>query len=244
MRPVMTPWMTVTLVAAVGAAYAVLAEGPRRPSRALSRRAAPSAAVSPSLCPPGTLPDQGVCIPAPVPGVRRASVRRTDAIPRRPDRPPEYTRYVLPVSRATSIEDPLGHVPGDGGLPAAGIGITTEPGGAVETVTLERQQGPAHVVFAGRLFGPTVITAHTVATGSVPEDYLVVTGALGTVRPLAPGDPLALGAELGRAGVSPVILDTRLVRRGVDIRTLPPASLLDDATSVPVDPRNVLTRTP
>src|SRR5690348_3929778 len=122
----MRPWMMVTLVSAVGAAYAVLGDGPRRPWRTLSRSAPSAAAVGPSLCPPGTLPDQGVCIPAPLPGARRASPRRTDAVPRRPDRPPEYARYALPVARAVSIEDPLGRSPADGGPPPSGIGIVTD----------------------------------------------------------------------------------------------------------------------
>jgi hypothetical protein len=237
--------MSIAVIAAVAAAYGVVAGGSPRPWRVeTSGAAARAPAVGPSLCPPGTLPDDGVCIPAPLPGARRATARRTDAVPRRPDRPVEYTRYTLPVEHVTSIEDPLGRAPGDAGMPVSGIGIATEAGAAVSAVTLERQEGPARVAFTGRLFGPTVITVHTVATGAAPDEYLVVTAALGSLRPLGVGDPVAAGAELGRAGSSPLVFDTRLVRRGVDLRALTPAALLDDATSVPTDPRNVLSRGP
>src|SRR5262245_45463967 len=51
-----------------------------------------------SLCPPGTLPDQGVCIPVPRSRDTTRQGASEAAIPRRPDRPADYSRYVLPVA--------------------------------------------------------------------------------------------------------------------------------------------------
>jgi hypothetical protein len=147
----------------------------------------------------------------------------------------------LPVEHPLSIAELGERASADGGALPSGIAIQTEPGAAVTVPALEDQDGPALVAFAGSFWGPTVITVHTVRTGGEPQRYLVTVAKLGTARPIAAGDPAAPGTELGKAGPSLLVLETRLVRPGTELRDLTTAyALLDDANTVPIDPRNIL----
>src|SRR4051812_15778956 len=161
----MRPVLVVAIAAAVVAALATL--GGRAPRVTLMPpRPVTSAAPAPvSLCPPGSLPDDGVCIPVPPPDRKATRVRPTESIPRRPDRAPEYARYVLPVEHAVSIAELGERVSADGGAMPSGIAIQTEPGAPVTVPNLEGQDGPAQVVYEGAFWGTTVITVHTVHAG-------------------------------------------------------------------------------
>jgi hypothetical protein len=239
----MRPVLAAAIAAAAVAAIATL--GGRAPRVTLTPLRPVSATPAPvSLCPPGSLPDDGVCIPVPPPRRGATRVRPAESIPRRPDRDPEYARYVLPVERALSIAELGERASADGGALPSGIAIQTEPGARVTVPTLEGQEGPAQVVYVGPFWGPTVVTAHTVRAGGATERYLVVVGKLGTARALSSGDQVSAGAQLGTAGSSLLVLATRLVRPGIELRDLGAGSLLSDANSVPVDPRNVLARGP
>src|SRR5262249_50546948 len=138
------PLLFVAVAAA--ALAAAVARSPRfRPPRGATQAPA-SASLPPSLCPPGSLPDEGVCIPVPEP--RNASTRARASIPRRPDRDPSFARYAMPVAGASVADDV--DTP-DAGASRDGITLNAPAGAAVASVPLEGQSGPTTVVYAGAL---------------------------------------------------------------------------------------------
>jgi hypothetical protein len=163
-------------------------------------------------------------------------------IPRRPDRPSDYARYALPVAASGSpkvvASDPTSN--GDSGVVRAGISIAATPTTPVLAPALDGQEGPARIVFAGTLVEQSIATLHTVRTSDRASDYLVIVGRLAGSNALVRKTDVAADTPLGTVGGSPVYLETRLVRPGVDPFVVPTERLLDDSVSVPVDPRNVL----
>jgi hypothetical protein len=117
-------------------------------------------------------------------------------------------------------------------------------------VRLEHQEGDAEVLFVGSLFGETVITRHVLREGGQLRDYLLLFGHLDAPAPgLAPGATLKSADLVGFVGDtgSPELvhlhLEVRRVRSGIEPATLgktAAAALIDNATSVVCDPRNVL----
>jgi hypothetical protein len=164
------------------------------------------------------------------------------AIPRRPDRPADYSRYVLPVAASGSPKvialDPTASR--EAGALRAGISISGAASASVVTPAVDGQEGPTQIVFAGPLVGSTAVTRHTVRAGDRKTDYVVILGSLDAVPALAPKTEVANGAELGKVGSSPVYLECRLLRPGVDVFAVPAERLLDESVAVAVDPRNVL----
>jgi hypothetical protein len=227
-------------IAASILALAALGRHARRaatPDRTRPVGAAPSARAA--LCPAGTLPDEGVCIPVPrrVALAPRAPADAEGRIARRPDRPADYLRYVLPFE-ARAVEAPsLGG--DDGGLSPGSVVLVTPAGTVVHALTLEGQDGPATALFAGPLVGLTVVTQHVVETGGRRRVLLVVLGNLATVSVVA--HATVSGSDvLGTTGGTPLSLAVRAVRDGIDVDALSGPELLDDANSVPEDARNVL----
>ncbi|MEB2323418.1 MAG: hypothetical protein OZ921_12960, partial [Sorangiineae bacterium] len=226
------------------------------PPRAASRGSDPRASAAPSAraspCPPGTLPDDGVCIPVPARGAADAGSpalaerwRVYDQLPRRPERPADYGRYALPVTtagRAPATES------GDG------VELAAELGAEVRVARLERPVGDAEVRYAGPLAGRpglAVLARQTTDEGGRRRDYLVVYGGLGRVAAgVAAGARLAEGATLGAVGpagerAAPALrLETWRVQPGVDPGSLGPAALGRSADCVRADPRNVLALRP
>jgi hypothetical protein len=235
------PLVVAAVLAAAAAAVAAITGRTPRVSFVGPPRSSPSAtALAPSLCPPGSLPDNGVCIPVPPPERAAPGVAATERIPRRPDRPPEYGRYALPVERVISVAELGDRVAPDGGALPSGIGLAVDPGVSVTALALEGQEGPARVAYEGALWGPTIVTLYTVRERGEPNRYVVALARLGSLKPRAAGDDVAPGAELGKTGASELIVETRLLRPGIDPRPLSAAALLSDASSAPTDPRNVL----
>ena len=232
------------IAAAVAAATALVRQEPRVSVAEAPHGSGSGSSLAPSLCPPGSLPDNGVCIPVPPPERAASHATSSERIPRRPDRPPEYARYALPVERVASIAE-LGDGEGaDGGVHPSGIVLRSDPGAPVAAIGLDGQEGPAQIAYEGRIWGPTVVTLHTVREHGVTDRYAVALGGLGNLRPLAEGEVVSPGAELGKTGASELIVETRLLRPGIDVRPLSAAALLSDASSVPTDPRNVLVLKP
>ena len=147
---------------------------------------------------------------------------------------------MLPVEHAASIAELGERRAADGGLLPSGIGIGVDPSTPVIVPALDGQDGPSRVVYEGVLWGPTVVTLHTVRAGGATEQYLVALGGLGSFRPRSAGDTVERGAELGKTGNSELVLEARLLRPGIDVRPLGAAAMLSDAVSVPTDVRNVL----
>src|SRR5260221_9813603 len=188
----MRPALATSVIAAVAALVAAVGgSGPRpapRPSRPDSERTA--GVVPVSVCPRGSLPDEGVCIPVPPPGGRLArGLGAAERIPRRPDRDASYSRYRLPVTAPSSVSE--GAVPApDGGVALWGIGLAARPGAPVIAVALEGQSGAASVVYAGPAWGGAVVTRHVVEIAGQRQEYLVLVGGLSSPLPLAPAEPL------------------------------------------------------
>jgi hypothetical protein len=235
------PIVAAAVFAAAAAAIAALAgRAPRASFAELPRPSASVTSLAPSLCPPGSLPDNGVCIPVPSPERAAPRFASSERVPRRPDRPPEYTRYSLPVDRIASVAELGDRVAPDGGALPSGIALRADPGAPVAALTLDGQEGAARIAYQGLLWGPTVVTLHTVRERGASQKYVVALGGLGSLHPRAIGDDVSPGAELGKVGASELFVETRLLRPGVDPRPLSAAALLSDANSTPTDPRNVL----
>lgn len=231
------------VTAAVVAALVGLSALARRPlAPPVFRAAGPSSSAERrlALCPAGTLPDQGVCIPVPR---ARPEARSEAAIPKRADRPADYGAYRLPVAASGSPAVVSTEAAGsDGGVRGLGISIAAAAGTPVTAMALDGQDGPSEIVFAGSLIGGTVIIRSTVRTSGRTGNYLSVIGNLDEPRGLAPKTELQDGAEIGKSGPEPLYFEIRLVRAGVDPFAVPADRLLDDSQTVSVDVRNLLRR--
>lgn len=271
MRPLVLTAAALALLAGVDRLVTQVA--PASPSSP-----APSAARGRphSPCPPGQLPDDGVCIPVPAGSLsslgdehpagtleRRSHRNRVgswevyDHIPRRPDRPADYSayRYPLPSSwqvRVSSTYDlhladdaqrrgpdlPVGH---------GGVDLPAARGTEVRLVPLAHQAADAQILHVGRIFGTSVVTLHMVREGGQLREYVVLHGHLDTaaseleVGSTAPENTL-LGTvgDSGSPGQVHLHLEVRRVRRGVKPNELQPRQLVDNAYTVASDPRNVL----
>jgi hypothetical protein len=225
-------------------------------------------------CPPGTAADDGVCVHlgAPMedgplaPAVanvhheKSGRIASYEHIPRLPERPSDYDAYRYPVPPGIAgghyvvsgydLDRPdekqrrgrtLKHV-GHGG-----VDLPQAKGTKVLLVALEHQEGDAEVLYAGPLFGTTVVTRHTLREGGRLRDYIVLFGHLDAISPgLAPGAAVRDGDAVGAVGDtgSPELvhlhLEVRRVREGVDVAKVPAgAPLLSESVSTVCDPRNV-----
>lgn len=249
---------------------------PARAPTPLSPRAATLAPARSATCPPGTLPDNDVCVHLPTgdPGEGAAKQATANAhrersgawavyeqIPRLSERPAEYEAYRYPIPPGLpggkyvvsgyDLDRPdalqrrgrtLRHV-GHGGLD-----LPQARGTPVKLVALEHQQGDCEVLFAGKLFGTTVVTRHVVHEAGRLREYLVLFGHLESIAPgVSTGLRLPEGAVVGAVGDtgSPELvhlhLEVRRVRDDVDLAKVPGGGgLLGESVSVVCDPRNVL----
>jgi murein DD-endopeptidase MepM/ murein hydrolase activator NlpD len=208
---------------------------PAKPARASATANQQADATEPPpergapLCPPGTLPDGGVCVPVSdftlggeelteqraAHHDRQGRLRVYDQIPRRPERPADYRLYQLPVpplaqqSFVTSGYDldlPDDEQRRGAAMKAVGHGgvdVAQKRGTPVALVPLEHQVGEADVLFVGKLFGNSVVTHHAVREGAGVRDYLVIHGHL--EKPAAglhKGKSIPAGGIVGYVGDS------------------------------------------
>lgn len=212
----------------------------------------------PAPCLPGTLPEGPICIRIPgedeITSARLAAVATpgpsrggplADRIPRRPERPADPGAYVYPVGGPGKAPRVLE------GLDQPGVRLAVRPGTPVVLLALEHQVGPAEVVFAGDLFGRTVVTAHTIEEGVRKRTVLLFHGGLDHASAGAVlGARLPAGAELGAArselggGLIDIYLEAREVREGAKLDGADGKRLTDAAVGVPTDVRNVLPKSP
>lgn len=224
------PLVRVALIGAVVLALARWAGSHRAPA-AVAPSLAPSVRELEAACPPGQLPDQGVCIPVPlaaphpgdgVPGREEGAQRdrdeqrrRYEELPLRAERPVDYGRYRLPVNvqgntplvKGDAEPHLLNSAPGQpttaGAVAYGGIDIAVERGAPVRLPTLDNQVGEVEVVFVGPLFGTTVVTQHQVREANVTRSYLVLFGHLQHAAPdLKTGARPKPDAVLGLVGDS------------------------------------------
>jgi murein DD-endopeptidase MepM/ murein hydrolase activator NlpD len=195
------------------------------PPAALVGAAPPSAP-----CPPGTLPDNGVCIPVPVAEddtgealepernrhrTRSGEITEYDQIPRRPERPKDYRLYRYPVEPLAGQSLLMSgydlHLPDDSqrrgrklkATGHGGIDLAQKRGAEVRLVALEHQAEAAEVLYVGWLFGNSVVTLHRINEAGERREYIVIFGHLEKpARDLAASDVLDEGALLGYVGDS------------------------------------------
>jgi murein DD-endopeptidase MepM/ murein hydrolase activator NlpD len=229
-----------------------------------------------AVCPPFTIPDDDACVPMPpgaalggeelaaLPGAhhdKRGRLESYDQIPRRPDRPAAYDAYRYPVPVPEGNLAMSGYdldLPEEGQrrgrkfshVGHGGLDLAAPRGTPVQLVKLEHQEGEAELLFAGKLFGNTVVTRHTLREGGRLRDYAVLFGHLDRAAPgietgrpaLVEGTVIGYVGDSGSPGVVHLHLEVRRVREGVDIGKVSPERIVANDVSVVCDPRNVLPR--
>ncbi len=206
--------------------------GSRAPGAPATDAAAPAQAALNAACPGGTLPDHGVCIPAPIRALTSLAPLESEPaqhrdpsgawvsyeqIPRRPERPADYAAYRFPVPLGPSGVVSAGSLQA---APAAdmsagseqrraehpdghGVEVAQRRGTEVRLLRLEHQVAEADVVYVGELFGLSVVTRHALREGGQLREYLMIHGHLAGPAPgLAQGSSLGDGALLGFVGDS------------------------------------------
>jgi murein DD-endopeptidase MepM/ murein hydrolase activator NlpD len=191
-----------------------------------------------------------------------------DQLPRRPDRPEEYDRYVYPVAPGMGRGGPLGRYVVSGydldrpdalqrrssHLKHVGHGAVDLPqhrGAPISVVTLEHQEGDAIVVFDGVLFGNTVITLHHVRESGSLRDYAVLYGHLEATavgvdlgKPVAEHATIAFVGDSGSPNLVHLHLEVRRIREEINardaIKQFSGGAILMNHVAVVCDPRNVL----
>jgi murein DD-endopeptidase MepM/ murein hydrolase activator NlpD len=225
-------------------------------------------------CPPGTAPDNDACVhlvaadDGPVaeaqPNAHRDRSGRWatyEQIPRLPERPADYDVYRYPsppglpgghyVVSGYDLDQPDAKQRRGPRLKHVGHGAVDLPqakGTPIHMIPLEHQEGDAEVLYAGPLFGTTVLTRHTLREGGRTRDYVMLLGHLDSIAPgITVGTLVKEGQLVGAVGDSgsPSLvhlhLEVRRVRDGIDLAKVPAGpSMIVDTVSVVCDPRNVL----
>lgn len=180
-----------------------------------------------------------------------------DHIPRRPDRPSDLSLYGLPIGEPGERLRVIGgydlDLPGNAQRRTAhavghgGIDIEAARGQEVMVASLENQEGEAEVAFIGELFGTTVVTNHLVREAGRLRSYAVIYGHLEGPRAallpgthLEPSDLIGFAGDTGSPGIVHLHLEIRQLREGVSLAAIDLHKLVNNAVSIPCDPRNVL----
>jgi hypothetical protein len=205
-----------------------------------------------------------VCIPVPERAGTSALGADADQIPRRPDRPADYSRYEFPVKAITGgVLAPMpvgtgscaaadcgglaGPVTGTDPVAGGGVDIETSGGEQVRMIALENQSGAGTVAFTGEFVGPSVVIRQRVRESGQDRDYFVVYGRLaGIAQGIEPGQHIEPGALLGLAGGRSPIgsttmhLQIRRVRQSISPDDVLREQVLDPSATIAEDVRNAL----
>lgn len=227
-----------------------------------------------STCPPGTAPDNDVCVhlvaaddgpafeaQANTHRERSGRVATYDQIPRLPERPADYDAYRYPIPPGLAgghyvvsgydLDQPDERQRRGPTLRHVGHGAVDLPqakGTPVQMISLDHQEGDAEVLYAGSLFGTTVLTRHTVREAGRLRDYVMLFGHLDSVGAgVTPGVMVKDGQIVGAVGDSGsprlvhLHLEVRRVRDGIDLAKIPAGPpMIEESVTVVCDPRNVL----
>jgi murein DD-endopeptidase MepM/ murein hydrolase activator NlpD len=188
---------------------------------------------------------------------RDGRVEWYEHIPLHASRPSAYDvyRYPVPMQRELMVSGydldrpnaqqrrgPRHHYVGHGAIDIAGARWTR-----VRLVPLEHQVGDAEVLFAGHLFGKTVITRHTVREGGKLREYVVLYSHLAGYAAIRRGRTIQEGGVLGYVGDSGskhggvhLHLEVRRVRDGIDSAAVAATRLIKNEVAIVCDPRNLL----
>lgn len=248
------------VAAALSLAGLAVRRTPPAPAPAPAEPSAPGtvapAALTQLPCPERHLPEGRACVPlpdlddrAPEPGgaqlERRSRGALFEVIPRKPDRPADPEAFSYPLTDEPlflrGFDDPASE---QSPVALELSGVRGEP---VAALSLDGQEGATEVAASGRAIGTTVVTRHTLPSPSGPRTVLLVHGHLEAIAPdlavgakLRAGDLLGFVGDSGRPGVVSLYLEARVVRAEIDPAGLSLERLLEPATSVPTDARNVL----
>jgi len=232
------------------------------------------AALAEGECPNGTAPDGNACVhletiedgpvaPSSLNSHHERSGRLStyEQIPRLPDRPSDYDAYRYPIPPGLpnghyvvsgyDLDKPDEHQRRGPTLKHVGHGGVDLPqakGTPIKLVALEHQEGEAEVLYAGGLFGLTVLTRQVLREGGRLRDYVVLYGHLDQIAPgvhagmtLHEGDLVGTVGDSGSPRIVHLHLEIRRVRDGVDIaKVAAGAMMIADSVTVVCDPRNVL----
>jgi len=225
-------------------------------------------------CPRGTAPDNDACIhltasdDGPVAEAQSNAHRDRsgrwatyEQIPKLPERPADYDLYRYPIPPGLAggryvvsgydLDQPDDKQRRGRTLKHVGHGAVDLPqarGTPIHMIALEHQEGDAEVLYAGPLFGTTVLTRHTLREGGRTRDYVMLLGHLDSIAAgITPGALVKEGQLVGAVGDSgsPSLvhlhLEVRRVRDGVDLAKVPAGpGMIVEPVSVVCDPRNVL----
>lgn len=258
------------LVAGAAAAAVLVIHAGGAPRAAGASPASVEAARATLDCPEGTLPDDGVCVhladeEGPESPVGRGAHRERsgrwalyDQIPRRPERPADWDAYRYPVPPGLAsgrsvlsgydLDRPDPEQRRGRRLRAVGHGGVDLPqakGTPARMLRLEHQEGDADVLYAGPLFGTTVVTHHVLREGGELRDYMLLFGHLDGWPPglqkgavVREGDTVGFVGDTGSPELVHLHLEARRLRDGWKDHVGP--ELVSDAVSIVCDPRNVL----
>ncbi len=269
MRPLVLGAAICSLISAL-AAFA-----PEPPPKEVAVPHVPEASGLRPVCGVRAIPEGDSCIPLPAanqpfgpaqPGRSAPRAREDETtllLPRHPDKPIEYSAYVLPLladspvrvlSDLTGPLDPLAFKPLDGQKRApgerAGVDFAAAHDDKVFLATIIGDEGKTKVVFVGEDAGVTIATLHKTHAGT---SFLVLYGHLSRPGPgivagslVTLGDVIGFVGDTGSPGTNQLYLEIRQVREGALERLIPDnaeaskARLIDDALSVATDIRNAL----
>jgi murein DD-endopeptidase MepM/ murein hydrolase activator NlpD len=231
-------------------------------------------ALADGTCPPGTAPDGDACIhlTASDDGPLAESQQNThrdrsgrwttyDQIPRLPERPADYDLYRYPIPPGLAgghyvvsgydLDQPDARQRRGATLKHVGHGAVDLPqakGTPVHMITLDHQEGDAEVLYAGPLFGTTIVTRHTLREGGRTRDYVMLLGHLDSIAAgvtvgatIKDGDVVGAVGDTGSPSLVHLHLEIRRVREGIDLSKVPAGGqMIVDTVTVVCDPRNVL----
>lgn len=223
-------------------------------------------------CPVDALDLDGACLPTAGgvedPGARVELGAHTERdgrravyehIPLKREQPADYARYRYPVQPQSEAHPVTSGY--DLGRPDAlqrrgasiravghgGVDLPQARGAPVRAVSLRGEVGEPVVVYAGWLFGNSVVLRHVVREGGALRSYLAIHGHLDSVAPgltrgmfVRPGALLGAVGDSAAEGVVHLHYEVRRVRAGVDPMRAEPGHLDEQDVGVPCDPRNVL----
>ncbi len=179
-------------------------------------------------------------------------------IPRRPDVPEDYDRFVYPVategghavSSGYDLDRPDAQQRRGATLSATGHGGVDLPqprGTPARVASLRGEQGDPEVVFVGHLFGTTVLLRQVVREGDTLWTYLTLYGHLDTAAQglsrgmfVRPGAVVGYVGDTGAEGFVHLHYEVRRVRAGIDVMREEIVRVTEQEVSLPCDPRNVL----
>lgn len=172
----------------------------------------------------------------------------------RPERSADYREYRYPLATTNVVSgydlDAPNAKQRRGSMRMVGHGgidLTASKGTPITMIALEHQIGDAEVLYAGWLYGESIVTRHTLREAGGEHDYLMIFAHLqraangvrrGTI--LREGAIVGYVGDTASAGFAHLHLEVRRVRDAIDPWAVLGWELHARDVSIVTDPRNVL----